>query len=200
MSTNRQPEDVAVIGAHAKTYKRTHTIYVIGDVAFVANPTSRSSWWKTHVSVAIGACPTCGAAIGQVCVPSFGFCHGNTHAARRRLARGRDQVAMKVDVQSVAPSNKRLQRARAKLRVVQHDLAEAQVDLVAYERVVIDMTRRSKDGLISPYSGGATISLVKIFRDAVCRQCADLAKAVKALEKDGAALENASTPKETKRS
>jgi len=96
-------EGVAVIGAQEKTYKRTRTIYVIGDVAFVANPASRSSWWKTHVSVAIAACPTCGAPIGQLCKPAFGFCHGSTHGARRRLARGRDQVAMRVDVQQVAP-------------------------------------------------------------------------------------------------
>jgi hypothetical protein len=79
-----------------KTYKRTRTIYVIGDVAFVANPASRSSWWKTHVSVAIAACPACGSPVGQLCKPSFGFCRGLTHAARRRLTRGRDPVAMKV--------------------------------------------------------------------------------------------------------
>ena len=79
-----------------KTYKRTSTIYVIGDVAFVANPQSRSSWWKTHVSVALAACPECKAPIGQLCESSFGFCRGSTHAARRRLARGRDRVAMKI--------------------------------------------------------------------------------------------------------
>src|SRR5262249_16623753 len=83
----------------SKTYKRTRTIYVIGDVAFVTNPASRSSWWKTHVSVAIGPCPTCKAPIGQICEPSFGFCRGSTHASRRRLARARDQVAMKMTVQ-----------------------------------------------------------------------------------------------------
>lgn len=82
-----------------KIYKRTHAIYVIGDVAFVANPNSRSYWWKTHVSVAIGACPTCKAPIGQLCEASFGFCHGSTHTKRRQLARGRDQGAMKIVVQ-----------------------------------------------------------------------------------------------------
>lgn len=86
-----------------KTYKRTRAIYVIGNVAFVANPASRSSWWKTHVSVAITACPQCKAPVGQMCEPSFGFCRGSTHGARRRLARGRDQVAMKIVVQEAAP-------------------------------------------------------------------------------------------------
>jgi hypothetical protein len=80
----------------AKTYKRTHTIYVIGDVAFVANPTTRSSWWKTHASVAVVACPTCKAAIGQLCEPSFGFCRGSTHEARRRLLPRGEAVATKI--------------------------------------------------------------------------------------------------------
>jgi hypothetical protein len=86
-----------------KTYKRTRAIYVIGNVAFVANPASRSSWWKTHVSVALAACPQCKASVGQMCKPSFGFCRGSTHEARRRLAQGRDQVAMKIVVQEAAP-------------------------------------------------------------------------------------------------
>lgn len=68
-----------------QTYKRTRTIYVIGDVAFVANPATRSSWWKTHASVAVAACPTCKAQVGQLCVPSFGFCRGSTHEERRSL-------------------------------------------------------------------------------------------------------------------
>ncbi len=85
-----------------KRYKRTRAIYVIGEVAFVANPASRSSWWKTHVSVAIGPCPTCKAPVGQLCKPSFGFCRGNTHTTRKRLARGRDPVAMKIVIQTKA--------------------------------------------------------------------------------------------------
>lgn len=65
-----------------KTYKRTRTIYVIGNVAFVANPASRSSWWwKTHAAIAVAACPTCKAPIGQLCESSFGFCRGSTHEA-----------------------------------------------------------------------------------------------------------------------
>ncbi len=85
-----------------KTYKRDRTIYVIGDVAFVANPASRNSWWKTHAAVAFVACPTCKAVVGQLCVPSFGFHRGNTHTARRRRARshgsGDASIAMKVVV------------------------------------------------------------------------------------------------------
>ena len=79
-----------------KTYKRTRTIYVIGDVAFVANPVTRSSWWKTHASVAVAACPTCKASIGQICEPSFGFCRGSTHGARRHLLPRGEGVATKI--------------------------------------------------------------------------------------------------------
>ena len=92
-----------------KMYKRTRTIYVIGDVAFVANSESRSSWWKTHVSVAIGPCPSCKAPVGQLCKPSLGFDRGKTHAARRRLAHRRDPVAMKVILQNAVPSTSDLE-------------------------------------------------------------------------------------------
>jgi len=68
-----------------KIYKRTRTIYVIGDVAFVPDPEDRSAWWKTHASVAVAACPTCKAPVGDRCVPSFGFCLGSTHATRKKL-------------------------------------------------------------------------------------------------------------------
>ena len=97
MSSRRVEEELPLVG---KTYKRTRTMYVIGDVAFVANPASRSCWWQTHASVAFHACPTCRSAVGELCKPSFGFCRGNTHAARRDLTRGRDRVAMKIDVQA----------------------------------------------------------------------------------------------------
>ena len=100
MSSKRVEEELPLVG---KTYKRTRTMYVVGDVAFVANPASRSCWWKTHVSVAFHACPECGSAIGELCKPSFGFCRGNTHAARRDLTRGRNQVAMKIVLQQAEP-------------------------------------------------------------------------------------------------
>ena len=82
--------------ARPKTYKRTRTIYVIGDVAFVANPATRSSWWKTHAAVAVAACPTCKASLGQLCVPSFGFCRRNTHEARRKLLPRGEALATRV--------------------------------------------------------------------------------------------------------
>jgi hypothetical protein len=85
----------------AKRYKRTGTIYVIGDVAFVANPTTRSAWWKTHASVAFAACPTCKAAVGVRCAPSFGFDQGRTHETRkRRLPKGANTVAKFIVQQS----------------------------------------------------------------------------------------------------
>ena len=83
-----------------KTYRRTRTIYVVGDVAFVANPASRSAWWKTHASVAVAACPRCKAGVGQLCVPSFGFDRGRTHEARRKLLARVGQIAMKIVAQS----------------------------------------------------------------------------------------------------
>jgi len=79
-----------------KTYRRTRAIYVVGNVAFVANPATRSSWWKTHASVASFTCPTCRAPIGQLCTPSFGFCRGQTHEARRRLLPRGEPVATKI--------------------------------------------------------------------------------------------------------
>jgi hypothetical protein len=100
--SSKRVEELPLAG---KAYKRTRAIYVISDVAFVANPASRSCWWKTHVSVAFEACPECGSAIGELCKPSFGFCRGNTHAARRDLTRGRDPVAMKIVIQQASPSD-----------------------------------------------------------------------------------------------
>lgn len=86
-----------------KTYRRTRAIYVVGDVAFVANPSTRSSWWKTHASVAIAACPECKAAIGDLCKPSFGFCRGLTHARRRRLLPRGEQIAARIIAKTEAP-------------------------------------------------------------------------------------------------
>jgi hypothetical protein len=91
------------VKAGAKTYRRTRTIYVIGDVAFVANPSTRSSWWKTHASVAVAACPSCKVPIGQLCTPSFGFCRGLTHEERRRLLPRGEALATKVIATSEAP-------------------------------------------------------------------------------------------------
>jgi len=71
----------------ARTYSRTRSIYVVGNVAFVADPASRSAWWKTHAAVAVVSCPTCGAAVGQLCERAFDFCRGSTHGACRRAAR-----------------------------------------------------------------------------------------------------------------
>jgi hypothetical protein len=85
-----------------KTYKRTRTIYVIGDVAFVTNATTRSAWWKTHASVAFAACPTCKAAVGERCAPSFGFDQGRTHESRRRLLPRSETLVAKFIVQRKA--------------------------------------------------------------------------------------------------
>jgi hypothetical protein len=82
-----------------KTYRRDRVIYVMGDVAFVANPETRSCWWKTHVAVALVACPSCKAPVGQLCAPSFGFHRGNTHGERKNAARRHAPVTMKVVVQ-----------------------------------------------------------------------------------------------------
>lgn len=89
-------QEVLTTERFPKRYKRTRTIYVIGDVAFVANAATRSSWWKTHASVAVAPCPTCKARVGQLCVPSFGFCRGSTHSARRRLLPRGQAIATKV--------------------------------------------------------------------------------------------------------
>jgi hypothetical protein len=117
----------------SKTYKRTRTIYVIGDVAFVANPTTRSSWWKTHAAVAVAECPTCKAP-------------------------------------------------------AQSALAERQVDLVSYERVVVDMNKRSHDGFLSQ-----TVAIVEVLRDATRVECERLQAEATGLASACQKLEPAST-------
>ena len=89
-----------------KTYKRTRTIYAIGKVAFVANPVSRSSWFKTHVAVVMVPCPQCKSPVGDLCKPSFGFHRGNTHEARQRAVRGKLVATPMVIVQKHAKESK----------------------------------------------------------------------------------------------
>lgn len=61
-------------------------------------------------------------------------------------------------------------------------LAARQVDLVSYERVVADMIKRYREGLLSPFSGAQTLSIVGALRDAVRVECEHLQAQVAALE------------------
>jgi hypothetical protein len=70
-------------------------------------------------------------------------------------------------------------RQRARLQAAQKDLAERQVDLVSYERVLVDMTTRRQLG---PFGGDHAITLVTICRDMTRNDCEGLRKIVEDLE------------------
>lgn len=78
-------------------------------------------------------------------------------------------------------------RAREKLWAAQSALAERHVDLVSYERVIADMNRRYREGLLSPFSGAQTIAIVEALRNATRAECtrleAEVAKLQSACEK-----------------
>jgi hypothetical protein len=71
-------------------------------------------------------------------------------------------------------------RAREKLWATQKDLADRQVDLVSYERVIVDMTTRRQ---LAPFGGEQAITLVTICRDVTAQDCVRLAEIVADLEK-----------------
>lgn len=86
-------------------------------------------------------------------------------------------------------------RAREKLWAAQKDLAERQVDLVSYERVIVDMTTRRQ---LSPFGGDQAIALVTMCRNVTALDCERLAEIVADLKKADDALA-LSDPKETMR-
>lgn len=85
---------------------------------------------------------------------------------------------------------RRRRRAREKLWAAQSALAERQVDLVAYERVVADMNKhkRSHDGFLSQ-----TVAIVEVLRDATRAECERLQAEVTELAISCQKLEPAST-------
>ena len=84
-------------------------------------------------------------------------------------------------------------RAREKIWAVQKDLAERQVDLVSYERVIVDMTTRRQ---MTPFGGEQAIALVTMCRDVTRSDCERLLEVVAALERAAEVLAP-SDPKET---
>lgn len=66
-------------------------------------------------------------------------------------------------------------RARARLWEAQKELAERQVDLVSYERVIIDMTTRRQ---LKPFGGDHAIDLVTTCRNVTRDDCERLSKIV----------------------
>ena len=94
---------------------------------------------------------------------------------------------------SVASRRRQRQRRRARERLwaAQKDLAEREVDLVSYERVIVDMTTRRQ---LSPVSVVQAVSLVTICRDAAQRDCERLHGVVADRKQDVAALEPADPP------
>lgn len=69
-------------------------------------------------------------------------------------------------------------RARKKLWDAQKDLAERQVDLVGYNRVIADMAKRE----LSPIGGQQAIAIVRVCRDMTEHDCDRLLKIVADLE------------------
>ncbi len=82
-----------------------------------------------------------------------------------------------------SPASRRRQRQRRRSRqqlwTAQKDLAERQVDLTSYERVIADMGRRQ----LPPFGGAQAISIVAVCRDAIRHEYAQLAKVVADLER-----------------
>jgi len=76
-------------------------------------------------------------------------------------------------------------RARTKLWDAQRQLAERQVDLVSYDRVIADMERRD----LSPFSGSIAVTIVHVCRDATRLDCKALSKKVADLEQRAEDLE-----------
>lgn len=70
-------------------------------------------------------------------------------------------------------------RARERLEASRQELAERQVDLVSYERVIGDMTTRRQ---LSPFGGFQALQLVTTFRDVTKRECDQLAEDVAILD------------------
>ena len=85
-----------------------------------------------------------------------------------------------------SPASRRRQRqrrrAREKLWAAQKVLADRQVDLVSYDRVIADMHRRYRAGELSPYSGAQALSIVKVLRDATENECVKLTVDVSILQ------------------
>lgn len=93
---------------------------------------------------------------------------------------------------SVAASRKR-QRARRRAREAfwkaLHDLADRQLDLTAYTRVIADMQRRGLSTAFElPLSGAQALTIVSACRDATAAECSQLEKTVATLRKKHEAL------------
>ena len=71
-------------------------------------------------------------------------------------------------------------RARERLWAAQKALAEREVDLVSYERVIVDMTTKRQ---LSPWGGEHAIELVTMCRDVTRSDCERLRQVVTDLER-----------------
>ena len=81
------------------------------------------------------------------------------------------------------PASKKRQRqrrrAQEKLWAAKQALAERQIDLVSYTRVIADMERRQ----LSPFGGADAIAIVTVCRNTTRSECEQLEEVVAALEK-----------------
>lgn len=84
---------------------------------------------------------------------------------------------------SAASRRRHRQRRRANVRLAaaQKELAERQVDLVSYERVIVDMTTRHQ---LPPFGGAQAIALVTMCRNVTRQDCEQLTRTIAALKDD----------------
>lgn len=68
---------------------------------------------------------------------------------------------------------------KRKLDEARAELAEREVDLVSYDRVLADMRCRG----LSPFGGAQALAIVQIFRDAIAHRCEQLREAIADLER-----------------
>lgn len=73
-------------------------------------------------------------------------------------------------------------RARGKLWAAQKVLADRQIDLASYDRVITDMDKRYRDRELALFTGGQAIALVTGLRDATKSECDKLKVDVRTLE------------------
>jgi uncharacterized protein YhaN len=93
---------------------------------------------------------------------------------------------MEQEIVSSAASRKHQRNRRSahdKLDRAENALADRQVDLVAYERVLADLTKYYREGLLSPFSGAQVLNVVEIFRNVARTDCAKLQEQVAELAK-----------------
>lgn len=100
-----------------------------------------------------------------------------------------------------SPASRKRQRHRRradeKIWAAQARLADREIDLAAYDRVLADMNRRFRAGTLSPFSGAQALSVVTVLRGAIAQERDRLAAEEAELVVARAKLSPPSDPRET---